>query len=109
MHDAYTEEYSMVNMADKRKYRMEEDMMKKEGSGTPQRYSTKSPFKQEAACCIAYGLGSITVIVYVCMCMCVKVGVLYVCIFYRAYYNYCGFNSPFLQEIFIRRQQQRQQ
>ena len=43
------EEYSMVNMADKRKYRAEEDMMKKEGSGTPQRYSTKSPFKQEVA------------------------------------------------------------
>ena len=43
------EEYSMVNVADKRKYRTEDDLMKKEGSGTPQRYSAKSPLKQEVA------------------------------------------------------------
>ena len=43
------EEYSMVNVADKRKYRTEDDTMKKEGSGVPQRYSTKSSMKQEVA------------------------------------------------------------
>lgn len=44
------EEYSMVNMADKCKYRTEDDVMKKEGSGIPQRYSAaKSPLKQEVA------------------------------------------------------------
>ena len=41
-------EYSVVNVADKKKYRTEDDVMKKEGSGTPQRYSAaKSPLKQE--------------------------------------------------------------
>lgn len=44
------EEYSMVNMADKCKYRTEDDDIKKEGSGVPQRYSAaKSPSKQEVA------------------------------------------------------------
>ena len=43
------EEYSMVNVADKQKYRPEDDIMKKEGSGIPQRYSTKSTLKQEVA------------------------------------------------------------
>ena len=42
-------EYSMVNVADKKMYRTEDDVMKKEGSGTPQRYSAKSPLKQEVA------------------------------------------------------------
>ena len=44
------EEYSMVNVADKARYRTEDDMMKKEGSGVPQRYSAaKSPLKEQAA------------------------------------------------------------
>ena len=41
------EEYSMVNVADKQKYRTEDDTMKKEGSGIPQRYSAKLPQKAE--------------------------------------------------------------
>ena len=47
--DNNMEEYSMVNVADKKKYRTEDDVMKKEGSGIPQRYSAKSPLKQEVA------------------------------------------------------------
>ena len=48
--DEFGGEYSVVNMADKKKYRPEDDVMKKEGSGTPQRYNAaKSPLKQEVA------------------------------------------------------------
>jgi hypothetical protein len=48
--DEFGGEYSVVNVADKRKYRTEDDGMKVEGSGTPQRYSAaKSPLKQEVA------------------------------------------------------------
>ena len=43
------EDYSMVNVADKQKYRTEDDTIKKEGSGVPQRYTPKSPVKQEVA------------------------------------------------------------
>ena len=40
------EEYSIVNMADKSKYRTEDDVIKKEGSGVPQRYSAKLPLQE---------------------------------------------------------------